>query len=130
MAQAIQLQFRRGCTAGCRACMLLKRILRRMLIASPSEPARRVTALCGLRAWFVVPLLLLSGSCVFELPELEGPGIGGASGLGAQAGASPFAGNAGGPGGSSAGGSAGSQNPACPPDQKLCGDVCRPTTPA
>jgi len=99
-----------------------------MPIAPSSEPPRRVTALRAARAWFAVPILLLSGSCFFGLAPLDETGIGGASGLGNLGGAAPFAGSSGAPGGSSAGGTAGAASPLCPPDQKLCGDTCRPTT--
>lgn len=98
-----------------------------MPTAPSSEPPRRLTALRGARTWFAVPVLLLSGSCFFGLAPLDGTGIGGASGIGNFGGGVPSGGSSGTLGGSTAGGAAG-RDDGCPPEQKLCGDVCRPTT--
>lgn len=108
--------------------MLLNTSRRSMLIPPSSQPARRVPTLRSAGAWLVLPGLLLSGSCFFDLPALEpDAGIGGNAGLSGLGGDGQGAGNTGDPGGSSnLGGGAGGGNRTCLDGEKLCGESCQP----
>src|SRR5688572_30226578 len=103
----------------------------RMLKPPSSEPSRRGRAPRGAGAWWALPGLLLSGSCFFELPELEpDAGIGGNAGANGLGGEGQSAGNTADPGGSSSlGGGAGAGTAQCSSGQKLCGETCQPIGP-
>lgn len=110
--------------------MLANTPRRRMLTPPSSQPTRRVRTLRSAGAWLALPGLLLSGSCLFDLPALEpDAGIGGNAGLSGLGGDGQIAGNSGDPGGSSnLGGGAGAGGPSCPDGQKSCGEACQPQT--
>lgn len=102
-----------------------------MLNPPLSEPSRRGHTLRGAGAWLALQALLLSGSCLFDLPAPDpDAGIGGSGGLNGIGGDVQNGGNTGDPGGStSLGGGAGGGVAQCAADQKLCGETCRPFEP-
>ncbi len=105
------------------------------MATAPSSNSRRRTTPRVWAAVVALPLVLISGSCVFDLPPVAEDGIGG--GIGGSAGLSNVGGATSGSSGTDQGGTAGIGGVAgsggvpdpCPDGQKRCTDgSCRPST--